>query len=161
MTVNKVTSAIDLRQYDFRFRCFRLSSAMPFSVPEHELSFRASRSGGPGGQHVNRSSTRVEVLWSVALSPSLTEQQRDLLLNRLASRVDSRGVLHVVCDQTRSQLQNRLLAVERLNALVRKALRVPRPRKKTTPPAAAVERRLEGKRRRSEKKRDRRGGIDD
>ncbi len=103
----------------------------------------------------------MEVRWNVHRSESLSEQQRDRLLEKLASRIDSRGVLRVVCDETRSQLQNRILAVERLNALVRKALKVPRPRKKTKPPAAAVERRLENKRRRSEKKRDRRSGSDD
>jgi ribosome-associated protein len=135
---------------------------MPFSVPEQELSFRATRAGGPGGQHVNRVSTRVEVRWNVRRSASLSERQRDLLLEKLASRIDSRGVLRIVCDETRSQLQNRLLAVERLNSVVRQALKVPRPRKKTKPSAAAVERRVEQKRRRSEKKRERRDvEIDD
>jgi len=134
---------------------------MPFSVPEHELSFRASRAGGPGGQHVNRVSTRVEVRWNVLRSESLSERQRARLLEKLASRIDSRGVLRLVCDETRSQWQNRLLAVERLNTLVRQALVLPRPRKKTKPPAAAVERRLADKHRQSDKKRERKRTSDE
>ncbi|MFQ5704306.1 MAG: alternative ribosome rescue aminoacyl-tRNA hydrolase ArfB [Gemmatimonadales bacterium] len=129
---------------------------MPFTVPEGELRFRTSRAGGPGGQHVNKASTRVEALWNIAESPSLSEGQREVLLRRLASRVDSGGTLRVAADERRSQLRNRVAAVERLNALVGKALEQPRPRKKTRTPAAARERRLEAKRRRSETKRDRR-----
>ncbi|MFQ6046205.1 MAG: alternative ribosome rescue aminoacyl-tRNA hydrolase ArfB [Gemmatimonadales bacterium] len=129
---------------------------MAFTVPPEEIEFRASRAGGPGGQHVNRSATRVEARWNVRGSPSISDAQRDRILTKLQSRVDSRGVLRVVADERRSQLRNRQAAVERLNALVRGALRRRRPRKKTKPPAAAVERRLEEKRRRAEAKRRRR-----
>jgi ribosome-associated protein len=76
-------------------------------LPLAELEYRASRSGGPGGQHVNTSSTRVEVWWNVAASPSLTPEQRAQLLTRLGSRLDSSGRLRLVSSGTRSQLRNR------------------------------------------------------
>ena len=129
---------------------------MTFTVPEPELMFRTSRAGGPGGQHVNKASTRVEALWNVAESPSLSGVQRELVLRKLASRIDSRGILQVAADERRSQLRNRVAAVERLNALVAKALEQPRPRKKTRIPAATRKKRLENKRKRSTLKRDRR-----
>lgn len=129
---------------------------MAFTVPPEEVRFRASRAGGPGGQHVNRTATRVEARWNVRQSPSLTEEQRARLLHKLASRMDSRGVLRVVADERRSQLRNREAALTRLNALVTRALKRPKPRKKTRRPRAAEERRLADKRRRSDAKRDRR-----
>lgn len=128
---------------------------MRFTVPAKELRFRASRAGGPGGQHVNKTSTRIEVRWNVRQSSSLTDAQRDRLLHRLANRIDSRGVLRVAADEERSQLRNRQAAVARLNALVTQALRIPKRRKKTKPPRATHEKRLEAKRRRGELKRGR------
>lgn len=129
---------------------------MPFTLPERELRFSATRSGGPGGQHVNRTATRVEVRWDVARSPSLSPAQRDLLLQRLASRIDSSGVLRIVCDEFRSQHRNRQAAVERLGTMVERALKRPKPRRPTKPPRAAVEKRLEGKRQRGARKQERR-----
>jgi len=123
-----------------------------FIVPEAELVFRASRAGGPGGQHVNKASTRIEVLWNVAQSPSLDEPRRHRLLERLAARIDAAGVLRVVAAERRSQLQNRLAALERLQALVDRAWREPKARKPTKVPRAVKERRLASKRRRAEKK---------
>ena len=105
---------------------------------------------------MNRSSTRGEVRWDVASSPSISESQRELLLGKLGSRVDSKGVLRVAADERRSQLRNKEAAVERLNALVDRALEQPRPRKKTKPSRSAVERRLAEKKRRAELKRERR-----
>ncbi len=134
---------------------------MAFTIPAHELEFRASRAGGPGGQHVNTSSTRIAVRWNVRSSPSLTEGQRERLLNKLATRIDSRGYIRAVSGARRSQLQNREAATERLNALVRAALTRRRPRKKTKPPASAAEQRLKSKRRRSELKKRRRSVTDD
>ncbi len=128
---------------------------MTFTVPEDELEFRASRAGGPGGQHVNKTSTRVEVLWNVRKSAGLTEPQRARLLTKLGNRIDSRGVLRVAAGERRSQLRNREAAVERLNTMVQKALRTPRRRKPTKPSKKAVEKRLTEKRRRSETKRQR------
>lgn len=125
-------------------------------VPFAELEFRASRSGGPGGQHVNTSSTRVELTWDVAGSPTLSEEQRRHLLARLATRLDGAGRLRVVSSATRSQLRNREDATERLREVVASALVVPKKRKRTRPTRAAKAARLESKRRRAATKRDRR-----
>ena len=125
---------------------------MPFTIPPDELRFRTARSGGPGGQHVNKTSTKVEVLWNVARSESLSDAQRERLLAKLSSRIDVRGMLRVASTDSRSQLQNRETAVDRINKIVRKALRVPKPRKKTRPPKRAVEGRLAEKKKRAEKK---------
>jgi ribosome-associated protein len=125
-------------------------------VPLAELEFRASRSGGPGGQHVNTSSTRVEVTWDVAGSPALSDEQCQRLLARLASRLDGTGRLRLVSSSTRSQLRNREDVTERLREVVAQALVVPKTRKRTRPPRAAKAARLESKRRRSATKRDRR-----
>lgn len=125
-------------------------------LPAAELEYRASRSGGPGGQHVNTSSTRVEVWWDVAASPTLSEEQRSRLLARLASRLDARGRLRLVSSGSRSQLRNREEVTARLARLVAEALVVPKRRKATKPSRAAKAARLEAKRRRSERKRERR-----
>jgi ribosome-associated protein len=129
---------------------------MPYTVPDDELEIRATRSGGPGGQHVNTAATRVEVRWNVMESPSLSETQRDRLCERLARRLDSRGRIRVVAARRRSQLQNKEAAIERLNTIVADALKRRRPRKKTKPSKAAREKRLTDKRRRSEAKQRRR-----
>ena len=126
------------------------------AVPLSELRFRFSRSGGPGGQHVNRTATRVELLFDVAHSPSLTEEQRQRLLKRLAGRIDSEGILRVAAQSERSQLRNRQEAIERLQTLLRQALYIPKRRRRSRVPRWARERRLAEKRRRSEAKRYRR-----
>jgi ribosome-associated protein len=125
-------------------------------VPLAELEFRASRSGGPGGQHVNTSSTRVEVTWDVAGSPALSEEQRQRLLVQLARRLDGTGRIRLVSSSTRSQLRNREDVTERLREVVAQALVVPKARKRTRTPRAAKAARLENKRRRAATKRDRR-----
>jgi len=126
------------------------------AVPLSELRFRFSRSGGPGGQHVNRTATRVELLFDVAHSLSLTEEQRQRLLKRLAGRIDSEGILRVAAQSERSQLRNRQEAIERLQTLLRQALYIPKRRRRSRVPRWARERRLAEKRRRSEAKRYRR-----
>lgn len=123
-----------------------------YLVPETELEFRASRAGGPGGQHVNKASTRIEVLWDVVRSPSVDDEQRSRILTVLASRIDAAGVLRVVAAERRSQLRNRQAALERLQALVDRALYRPPTRKPTRPPRAAKERRIKHKRHRSKAK---------
>ncbi len=125
-------------------------------IPRDELTARATRAGGPGGQHVNTSSTRIELVWSVRDSRALTDEQRELLLARLASRLDADGTLRVVAAASRSQFQNRRAAEERLAELVRRALVRRRKRVATRPSRAAVERRIQSKKKRSEKKRNRR-----
>lgn len=134
----------------------RLSVNTRVAIPAHELTVRASRAGGPGGQHVNTSSTRVEVVWNLRRSGALSEEQRTRLEAKLASRLDSSGALRVVAADTRSQAQNRALALNRLAEVVRAALVVPKPRRKTKPTRGAKEARLETKKRRSSTKRDRR-----
>lgn len=132
-------------------------------LPLAELEYRASRSGGPGGQHVNTSSTRIEVWWDVAGSPSLTPEQRGQLLTRLRARLDSTGRLRLVSSGTRSQLRNREDVTERLRLVVAAALAVRKKRKPTKPSRAAKAARLEDKRRRAATKRHRRppGDRDD
>jgi ribosome-associated protein len=125
-------------------------------LPLSELDYRASRSGGPGGQHVNTSSTRVEVWWDVAGSPSLSQEQRAQLLARLGSKLDSSGRLRLVSSATRSQLRNREDVTERLQSVVAGALAVRKKRKATKPSRAAKAARLEAKRRRAATKRRRR-----
>ena len=126
------------------------------SIPLSELSFRFSRSSGPGGQHVNKSETRVELLFDVANSPGLTDAQRARVMRRLSSRIDSAGVLHVTAQATRSQKQNRDLAIERFTRLMQKALQPRKKRRRTRPTQASKERRLRAKKRRSEIKKSRR-----
>ena len=115
-----------------------------------EIAFRFSRSSGPGGQHAQKSSTRVEALFDVEDSSGLTERERQLVVERLGPVVRS------VAQDERSQLRNRELATERILEQLRDAVRVRRPRRPTAPTAASRERRLEDKKRRSQTKRLRR-----
>jgi ribosome-associated protein len=130
-------------------------------LPFLELEYLASRSGGPGGQHVNTSSTRIELWWDVARSPSLTPEQRSWLLKRLAPRLDSEGRLRLVSSGSRSQLRNREDVTERLRTLVAAAMVVPKKRKPTKPTRAAKAARLEAKRRRATTKQQRRAPSPD
>jgi ribosome-associated protein len=126
------------------------------SIPRHELEYRASRAGGAGGQHVNTSSTRIELLWNVLSSQALDEAARARVAEKLASRLDGQGTLRVVSSARRSQIQNREAAEARLAELVRGALAVPRRRKATKPTRASKEARLGEKKKRGETKRQRR-----
>jgi ribosome-associated protein len=132
-------------------------------IPLEDLAFRFSRSGGPGGQHANRSETRVELIFDVASSPSLTEAQRELLLDRLSPMLDREGLLHLASGRTRSQHQNRQAVIARFQALLQRALRQRKRRRPTRPSRAARDKRLEEKRQLSAKKRARRPppGIDE
>jgi ribosome-associated protein len=125
-------------------------------IPRSSLSFRTSRSGGPGGQHVNKVETRVELLFDVAGSPHLSEYQRTRILDRLRTRIDAQGLLHVVSGASRSQWQNKERAVERFVQLMREGLKPRAVRKKTRPSASAREKRLHRKKERGETKRLRR-----
>ena len=125
-------------------------------IPRSELEYHATRSSGPGGQHVNTSSTRIELLWDLAGSKAITEEERTRLRAKLVSRLDSNGRVRVVANGRRSQRQNRRDAEERLAALIKYALRVPKKRRPTKPTRAAKERRLAEKKRRSVIKRERR-----
>lgn len=125
------------------------------SIPEDELLFTASRSGGPGGQHANKVSTRVTLRFDVKGSPSLTERQRGRILRRLAGRIGRDGVLRVVCGRQRSQAANRREATERFADLLRRALLPEKRRIATRVPEGEKRRRVEDKLRRGSVKRDR------
>jgi len=126
------------------------------SIPLSELSFRYSRSSGPGGQHAQKSSTRVELLFDVHASPSLSEQQRTRVLNRLSGYVDTSGVLHLVSQSERSQLRNREEVTVRFQTLMHQALKRQKRRKASRPTAESKERRLQEKKERSRTKKLRR-----
>ncbi len=132
-----------------------LSDGTTIAASELDLTF--ARSGGPGGQHVNTSATKVELRFDVATSPSLTAAQRTRIRGALASRLTADGVLVLQAGEFRSQARNREAAVGRLRNLLDEALRPRRRRVPTRVPRAARRRRLEDKRRRGERKRLRKG----
>jgi ribosome-associated protein len=129
-------------------------------IPRAELTYRATRSGGPGGQHVNTSSTRVELVWDVERSPSLSDEQRARIRDKLANRINSEGEMQLAASDHRSQHQNREEVTGRFVELVRQALVIPKPRRKTRVPKGVKEARLSDKKRRSAIKR-MRGSISD
>jgi ribosome-associated protein len=120
------------------------------AVPLSEINVRASRSGGPGGQHANVTASRVEAVFDVAASTALSEEQKRRVMARCGPRVTA------LAQDTRSQSRNRELALERLRSRLASALSVPRARRATRPTAASRRRRVEAKRRRGELKRSRR-----
>ena len=125
-------------------------------IPEAELRFRFSRSSGAGGQNVNKRDTKVELLFDVAGSPSLGPRQRERIMRKLASRIDSDGVLHLVVSEERTQGRNREIATERFCGLLADALKPDPPKRRATRPSkASVDRRIAQKRRRGASKRKR------
>jgi ribosome-associated protein len=125
-------------------------------IPDEEFELKFSRSGGPGGQNVNRRSTKVEVAFDVANSPTLSEHQRALMQARLASRIDADGYVRVTASDARTQGTNRAHALSKMETLLARALAPPPPpRRKTKPTRSAKEKRLQEKRTRSERKRER------
>ena len=132
-----------------------LSITDSLSIPRDELQFRFTRSGGPGGQHVNKTATQVELLFDVQHSPSLNDEQRARLLQALKRRIDNDGVLHLVSHATRSQLANREDASARFVALLATALKPIKKRKPTKPSRALHEKRLTEKKARGDVKKQR------
>lgn len=125
-------------------------------IPASELTVKFSRSGGPGGQNVNKRDTRVEVIFDIASSPALTPELRRRALARLRGKLDARGRLRVVSSAERTQARNRERALDTLRDQLADALRPPpRPRVATKPTRAARERRLAGKKSRGRTKRQR------
>ncbi len=120
------------------------------TIPLREISLRATRSSGPGGQHANTTATRVEATFDVAASEALSDEQKRRIIARVGPRVTA------IAQDERSQARNRELALERLARRLASALAVRRPRRATRPTKGSVERRLSGKRAQSERKRDRR-----
>ena len=130
-------------------------------LPLAEVHYRFVRSSGPGGQHVNKSETQVELTFDVAHSPSLSDVQRQRILSKLKNLIDAEGVLHLTAQSERSQLRNREAVTERFRALLAAALHVPKTRRPTKPSAAAKERRIEGKKQRGKIKQLRKGVNDE
>src|SRR5438132_8678797 len=127
------------------------------SIPEDELQFSASRSGGPGGQNVNKVSSRVTLTFDVRASAALSEHQKRAVMTKLATRINKDGVLRIISQRTRSQELNRADAIERFSELLGRALTPQTPRVKTRTPAGAHQRRIEQKKKRSSVKRERSG----
>lgn len=130
---------------------------MTNSIPKaedlfHELSFTTSRSGGPGGQNVNKVNSKVTLKWSIVNSALLKDEQRIILLKKLANQVTANGVLVLTDQSTRSQIQNKQSILEKLNALLKSALTPKKKRKPSKPTKSSKRKRLEGKRQQAEKK---------
>ncbi len=121
-----------------------------------ELELSYARSGGPGGQHVNKTSTKAVLRWNALASPALSDDDKALLSKKLASKLTESGELVVTSEKSRDQATNAEDALEKLAEMVRQAIKRPKPRKKTKPSRRAKERRLKEKRQRSETKRMRR-----
>jgi len=130
-------------------------------IPGAELSLRAVSASGPGGQHVNRSATRIELRWNVRSTRALSQEQQARVTAKLSSRIDGEGFIRIVAGEYRSQQQNRKAATERLVSILGRALIVAPPRKATRPTRASVHRRLDEKRKRSDTKNQRRRESDD
>lgn len=130
------------------------------TIPAGELEIAFARSGGPGGQNVNKVSSKVDLRWNPTTSMALTNDDRVLLLDKLRNRLTTEGVLIVTSTLTRDQIQNREDAMSKLTLIVRAALDRPKPRKPTKPSRGAKRRRVADKRHNAEIKRNRRGSDD-
>lgn len=127
---------------------------MEFSKDEilKEVTFKTSRSGGKGGQNVNKVSSKVELNINIQLSQLFSEDQKRLLLNKLANRINSEGILQIITEEERSQLMNKERSVEKLILLLKNALHQPKIRKASKPKRSAIENRLKKKQANSLKK---------
>lgn len=125
---------------------------MKVSIPYNEYKVKAVRSGGAGGQHVNKVSTRVELYFDIAASATLTDEQKSVLRTKLAGKITADGMLRITEDSSRSQHANREAIIKKLHALIEQALRKPKKRVATKVSAAAKKKRAEQKKRVSEKK---------
>lgn len=151
MTMPETTSP--LREY------VTISDAL--RIPASEIRFTAARGGGPGGQHVNKVNTRITLLFDVAASRSLTDEQRRIIMEKLAGRINQEGTLSIIAGEYRSQAGNKAAALARLIDLLRRALTPRIKRRKTRPTLGSKLKRLEMKTRRGATKRLRRVTNDD
>lgn len=124
-------------------------------IPASELQYTASRSSGPGGQHVNKTDSRIQIRWNIPTSSALSDFLKHRVMNVLAARLTENGDLLMASDSNRSQHRNKEEVNQRLAALVREALVPPKPRRKTKPTRASRQRRLDEKKKRSDVKRQR------
>ena len=129
-------------------------------IPESELEIDFVRSGGPGGQNVNKTSTKAQLRWNVAASTAFTEREKALIERRLSRRMTKEGTLILSSERERSQLQNKEAVIERLQSLVHEALKPQTKRVATKPTRGSKERRLKAKKERSQKKQARREPIE-
>ncbi|WP_320171451.1 alternative ribosome rescue aminoacyl-tRNA hydrolase ArfB [Maridesulfovibrio sp.] len=125
------------------------------SIPENEINFITSRSSGPGGQHVNTTSSRVTLVFELEDSQALTDSQKEILRSRLGNRINSRGQLLISCDTHRSQFRNREEVLDRFRRIIAEALRPVRKRRQTAVPFSSKRKRLDGKKKRSDIKKNR------
>lgn len=117
-----------------------------------ELNFKAIRSSGPGGQHVNKTASKVEVSFDLENSQALSETEKERLQNKISTKISSEGIITLQCGETRSQHRNKTIVIERMLKLLQENLKVAKPRKKTKPSKGAIERRLKSKKEQAFKK---------
>ncbi|QEK50589.1 aminoacyl-tRNA hydrolase [Pedobacter aquae] len=123
-----------------------------FQILIQELAFKTSRSGGKGGQHVNKVSSKVELIWDINQTAACDEDQKQRIIKKLGNRIDKEGLLHLVADDDRSQYKNKELSIKRLLKLIKESLIEEKPRKPTKPSKAAIHKRLESKKKQALKK---------
>ncbi|WP_286778536.1 MULTISPECIES: alternative ribosome rescue aminoacyl-tRNA hydrolase ArfB [Sphingobacterium] len=126
-----------------------------------ELTFKFSRSGGAGGQHVNKVSSKVLLQWDVALSTAASVEEKAMIFNALANRINKEGILQLECDIDRSQIRNKEIAIDRFKRIVEGALVPAKPRKKTKTPYSSVLKRLDRKKQQSQLKASRKKNFDE
>ena len=117
-------------------------------IPENlikEFGFRTSRSGGKGGQNVNKVASKVELYWNVSASEVFNDEEKKLIIHKLQNRINKEGFLQIVSEEDRSQLRNKETAVKRIFSLLLNSLKTEKPRKATKPNKAAIAKRLDNK----------------
>ncbi len=117
-----------------------------------ELNFKAIRSGGPGGQHANKVSSKIELTFDVNASNELSDEQKQLLLKKIANRLTKENILILFCDENRSQHKNKEIVIKRFLEVIKEGLRKPKKRKATKPSKKSIQKRLDNKKKTSEKK---------
>jgi len=153
----KTAHTVELRAlYLFQYKKDHMKAGIPIKngllIPEHEVTVTTSRAGGPGGQHVNKASTKVTLHWNPSKSSALTPEQKERVIANISNMLTTEGDLVIHNSSTRSQLQNKKLAFDELAKKIRKALHVPKRRMKTKISKGVKEKRLQEKKQRSEVK---------
>lgn len=129
---------------------------MQTDVVIKEFQYKAVRSSGPGGQHVNKTATKVEISLDIISSEAFTDLEKERLQQKLSNRISSEGILILQCGETRSQHRNKAIVLERMLELLKQSLTLAKPRKKTKPSKSAIQKRLKSKKEQALKKKNRR-----